>query len=305
MNVHGKLQKLNINYIYMFRVKPLVVGLCIKVLRSTVKVDRITISKDGCVVDTGIAKFNWDPASSDSLLGYPLRGDFEKTETEVAVAMAKKSKMIVDVGGNFGWFACQLLNVMPSDGQIHIFEPVPQIRKELTKNIEINSRKDATVFLNDCCLSDVEGEVTMHVPKTLGSAFASLAAQDYKGGFDLVVSRAVTLDDYCKQNNIDHIDFLKIDVEGAEFKVLQGSQRMLSAEIKPVILLECFQPLLEPFGRKVADVVNFITELGYKGFVFQQANLIELTPENIGTGYDYLFVSERETLADIAGLLRH
>ena len=292
-------QKMKWNYLYTYALKPRIITACISALRSLVKVDALTISRSAIVVSTGTIRYNWDPTNGYSLLGFPLRGDFEKLETEVALKVSRHASCIVDVGGNFGWFACQLRAEMPAGGQIHIFEPVPSARQELIANLDLNPRPEVTTRINDCCLSDSTGDVTLHIPKQHGSAFASLKKQNFAGGFDILQTRSTTLDSYCASNDIHQIDLLKIDVEGAEMKVLQGSRGILSAAIKPAILIESHPRTASAFGYQVVDVVNTIKGMGYKGFVFTKNALEPLTDKTMSLGYDFLFIDQNKSLNDI------
>lgn len=290
VNAHSQMQKLSPAYIFNYHLKPVISQCCVDILRSSIHVKQLTISMDDCTVDTGAARFVWKPSDAYSLLGYPLRGNFEELETDVAIRIAKNCKCFVDVGGNFGWYTCHALGVMPAGSEIHVFEPVPLIREELKKNIALNSREDMKVYVDESCLSDIKGNVTIHVPKQHGAAFASMEIQAYKGGFDLVQAQTITLDEYCRSSSISSVDFLKIDVEGAELKVLQGARDILSRAKKPIILLESYPPLLEPFNCKLSDVLDYVRSFGYEGFMFHHGRLHVLNSENAGLGYDYLFV---------------
>ncbi len=297
--MYGRFQKLRWTYLYTFVFKRWMIAFFIKRLRTLVKVDGLTISRTTVVVDSGKAKFSWDPGNAYSLLGFPLRGSFESAETELAIKASRKASCIVDVGGNFGWFACQLRMTMPSGGQLHVFEPVPAARKELIKNLDLNPRPDVVTRVSDLCLSDAAGEVTLHVPRSQGSAFASMARQNHPGDVDKFAARATTLDEYCKSHGIQNIDLLKIDVEGAELKVLEGARTVLSADRKPVILVESYPPMARAFGYGVRDVIAYIISLGYTGYVFHDNALVALSGGSDGLGYDYLFLDVNRTLESI------
>jgi FkbM family methyltransferase len=288
-SIHGNI-KLRPKYQYIYKLKPLVAALCINILRKLITFEHLIISREGCIISNGAANFRWDPKDPASLLGYPLRGDFEDLETRIAVAFAKKSNCVVDVGGNFGWYACQLRAAMPDCGEIHIFEPVPYEHAALTKNMALNGRDSVKTMINPVCLSDEPGEVTLHVPNKLGSAFASLAEQNYNSGFQRIIVRAETLDDYCQKNNVKQVDFLKIDVEGAELKVLQGATTIFNGDHKPAVLIESYQPLISAFNASVRDVIDFFTSYGYSGYLCHKNTLVSLVNVRDESGYDFLFI---------------
>lgn len=292
--VHGKAE-LRPKFQYVYKIKPFLAARCVSILRKLITFDRLIITRDDCIINNGTANFRWDPGNPYSLLGYPLRGDFEDLETRIAVTFAQKSSCIVDVGGNFGWYACQLRAAMPDSGEIHIFEPVPYERDMLMKNLALNRRDSVKTSVNGVCLSDEPGDVVLHIPNKLGSAFASLAEQRYDAGFQRLVVKADTLDDYCQRNNINRVHFLKIDVEGAELKVLKGAKTVLAGGNKPAVLVESFQPLIASFGASVTDVIGFFTSNGYSGYLCHKDTLIPLEDIGDASGYDYLFIDPSNT----------
>jgi FkbM family methyltransferase len=76
--------------------------------------------------------------------------------------------------------------------------------------------------------------------------------------------RMVTLDGYCRENGIRHIDLLKIDTEGFEPYVLQGAAEMLTAGRVSLILLENCPALLLKARTSPYDLYNWISKLGYQ-----------------------------------------
>lgn len=84
--------------------------------------------------------------------------------------------------------------------------------------------------MNNYCLGDVNEEVTIFIPKWS----VGLSSLVYRPVFDNlnqeITSYKVnckTLDNYCIENNIEKIDYIKIDVEGGEMKVFKGCENML------------------------------------------------------------------------------
>ena len=135
------------------------------------------------------------------------------------------------VGANVGNYIALLMNVFPN-AQIHSFEPAKETFATLQKNTAPRLTHYAgKVQLNNFGLSDSPSEATLHYDRE-NSGLASLYNRqlDYFG-IDYSKSETVrlsTLDNYCAENNIDHIDFLKMDVEGHELSVLKGAKRMLA-----------------------------------------------------------------------------
>ena len=143
----------------------------------------------------------------------------------------RNEPVLFDVGANIGNYTALLMTVFPN-AQIHSFEPAKKTFANLQKNTrERIAQYAGKVQLNNFGLSDSAAEATLHYDHE-NSGLASLYDRqlDYYG-IDYSKSETVslsTLDDYCAANDIDRIDFLKMDVEGHELNVLKGAERMLA-----------------------------------------------------------------------------
>jgi FkbM family methyltransferase len=290
------------SYLGKYVLKPMVADFTIRRLRAWLPVPGLDIRRDATIVDTGIARFHWNPRDPYSMLGYPLRGNFEIEETRVACLLSKEAGTIVDVGGNFGWFTCHLLAGMPAGGTVHVFEPVPAMVEELTRNLALNARPDARVLVNNVCLSDREGEVSFFIPEKLGATFASLSLPKRYRNATEIKTRALTLDAYLAGAGVDRVDLIKIDVEGAELLVLKGAGKLLSSPRKPALLVEIQDSSTSAFGYTAQDVIRHILGFGYSAFVFPESGgLARMENDLPGDGYNYLFVHEASQRAVAEG----
>lgn len=119
------------------------------------------------------------------------------------------------------------------NGPIQIFEPVEENIHTIKKNLESNSIK-SKVLLNTIVLSNKAGFGHMQKDRTLFLSQLSKVSADY----DMNSVKVTTLDLFCSQQNIDHIDVLKVDVEGHEPEVLEGAKELLNKRRINIIILE-------------------------------------------------------------------
>lgn len=161
-------------------------------------------------------------------------GDFNSSGESNAIKYLKdnifdvgETLTVFDVGANIGDYANNLLKSIP-DCRIHCFEPAEKTFKKLVSNV-----KDSRVKFNNFGLSDEIANKNLYYDKE-ESGWATLYQQKipyYKVEFGKYETIALkTIDDYCKENDICRIDFLKIDVEGNEFKTLLGANRMIQSD---------------------------------------------------------------------------
>ncbi len=294
------LMSLRPHYVYLYTVKPALIHRCITLLRALVPVHMLSVMKDATIVDTGSARFLWKPGDPYSLLGYPLRGSFEDAETRIAIELARTANVIIDIGTNFGWYACHFLASMPASGELHLFEPAPSILPQLKENLDLNKRPGITMIINELCLSDSPGETVLYVPVKEGEAFASIRPQSLYSRSIEIRRPTATLDTYCQKHGLIKVDLLKIDVEGAELKVLAGAKQILSSPVQPTILIESQDYTVRAFGHTVRDVINHIKQYGYRGYVFTVTTgaLVPLTDETMAAGYNFLFLGRGTPAAD-------
>ena len=132
-----------------------------------------------------------------------------------------------DAGANFGDWTEKAVSVWPGCN-VHAFEVAPSTFERLRHRL-CSARDNKRVTLNCLGLSDQDGVNRMYYyPDHPELTCESPRHQSYQAvPFD---AKLVTGDRYCDERNIDTVDFLKIDVEGAEYRVMQGFAQRISAQ---------------------------------------------------------------------------
>ncbi len=164
------------------------------------------------------------------LTGYNFSDPRRNGEYRFLRHYLRNGMVVFDVGANIGEYTAYMLSVVP-DLKIHCFEPVAETFALLQQRHENNPQ----ACLNNFGLSDVEDIGHM---KIYGEAYginslydrrSSAASQPVYANYTKQQVTLQTLDNYVAEKNIAHIDFIKIDVEGHELKVLQGATQSLTA----------------------------------------------------------------------------
>jgi len=151
----------------------------------------------------------------------------------------KNDIVLFDVGGNIGDYTEMLQHCVHNITEkfdIHLFEPTEKCFDELSSRFD-----DERIHLNQFACSDENGHTYIYYDQK-GSTLASLHQRNQIGtGSKLKFTESietVRLDDYIKQHNIQHIDFMKIDVEGHEASVLEGMGKYLDPSFVDLIQFE-------------------------------------------------------------------
>jgi FkbM family methyltransferase len=131
--------------------------------------------------------------------------------------------VVFDVGANVGDWTAEVLHAA-SEARVHSFELVPETAMRLSDRFRHNPR--VTVVATG--LSDEDATVPVkHYPgHTTVSGITDFPHPYDHEWLDAAVVRG---DDYCAVHGIDHIDYLKIDAEGSDHRVLAGFEKMLKA----------------------------------------------------------------------------
>jgi FkbM family methyltransferase len=127
-----------------------------------------------------------------------------------------------DIGSNSGSFV-KVLQQFDISQNIHCFEPHPVLH-EVTKLVY------PFIHMNNYCLGNINGNIDIYIPQWsvgLSSIINRPVFSTLNQEINKINVQCKTLDTYCKENNIDMIDFVKIDVEGAEKFVLEGATELL------------------------------------------------------------------------------
>ena len=182
---------------------------------------------------------------------------------------------VFDVGANVGKLTVDFSYLVGSDGVVHAFEPGSESYECLKSAIQLKERKN--VILNHCALGNMTGVTRLHVYGADHSTLNSFASRPLKKyGIDAKSSiedvSVTTVDKYCKNNAIEYIDLLKIDVEGAELEVLLGAGKMFKDTRVRCCIFEFGQTIFD-MGTDPQDIKEFLEENGY-----QLRNLIKGVP---------------------------
>ena len=226
--------------------------------------------------------------------------NYEKNESDMIFKICDKvisdSSVIFDVGANIGWYTVNLAKKFHTS-TIYAFEPVKRTFDYLTTNCILNGVKNVTRVQSG--LSNVEGKMDMYYYPE-GAVNASLKNLTDREDIEIYSVNILTLDGFFKDNNLQGVDFIKCDVEGAELHVFQGGSNIIS-KYKPVVFTEILRKWSEKFNYHPNDIISQFREIGYRCFVVAGSNLREfltVDEETIETNYFFLHSSKHADLIE-------
>ncbi len=217
---------------------------------------------------------------NDTYVGRSLEtyGEWAEAEVQLFSQIIKPTDTVVEVGANIGSHTLAISR-LASEGRVHAFEPQPYVFSLLQKNIVDNGLTNITHW-NVAVGSEV-GRVSMpylsanmHSPTNFG-AISIDTISDRRVGVPLLKIDAI--------QEIQKIDFLKIDVEGFEPQVLEGARSAIQ-KFRPIVFIE---------SRNREDhtlaINSFFGSLGYTTWHY---NTLIYNPENFRSHTENIFGRE-------------
>jgi len=187
-------------------------------------------------------------------------GTYEPAETAFIRRHVRPGMAVVDIGANLGWFTFHLAHITGPTGRVDAFEPRADLFDLLTRSVA--ESKLANVRLHNCALAAANSTGQMiWSSRDVNPGGTFLAEADFADAGARSHSITVRTLDACIAHRVD---FIKIDVEGAELLVFHGAERILS-EDRPVILAEINRPNLERTSHcSVAQFGDFAARFRYR-----------------------------------------
>jgi FkbM family methyltransferase len=164
-------------------------------------------------------------------------------------------RVLIDVGFHRGEWSREVIERFPA-ALIYAFDPWPRARRFFEE-----CAFDGDVEFFDLALSNAEGSFRFY---DYDDACNSLALRDLessplKRAYDVNVT---TLDNWCSRRDVDHVDLLKIDVEGYDLAVLEGARRLLDAQAIDVFVFEYASGWVGS-RRFLGEADRYVNERGY------------------------------------------
>jgi FkbM family methyltransferase len=217
----------------------------------------------------------WVKLKNDSFLKVDLsntvgRSIWLRKEYGLNIERLIKSKLnegstFIDVGANCGYFSIVAASLVGNRGRVISFEPNPSVASLI--NDSKNRNRLNNVQVETVALSDKSGKSLMQIQKSSGISY--LGDFSRRKPEDKILKEIevplLTLDEFMRRENLNYLDLLKIDCEGAEMDILNGSVYTLSS-FKPDLIIEIVPHQLKRFGAEAKDIFSLLSSLGYKSY---------------------------------------
>lgn len=150
---------------------------------------------------------------------YPIADDFNYYQH---FYKAKTGDIVIDAGANMGHIAIYLSRQVGENGRVYCFEPDKFNVERLNNNRQLNDDLPDNISIEDLLLWNENILVDFEEAGTVGSS-----AVWFSDNANVVKKQAVTLDSWTEKKQLSRLDFIKMDIEGAEIEALDGAVEIL------------------------------------------------------------------------------
>jgi len=177
-------------------------------------------------------------------------------------ATAKEAKVVLDVGANAGIYSLAALAIQP-DATVHAFEPTPEIAARLRATAKLNGLDH--LYVHEAAVSSKNAKAILkrfrgELGANEGMNFISEDLADSDGESVPTVS----LDQFCQDQSIDHVDLLKLDIQGHEHSALWGAECLIKAGRVGTIFMELNWARREGSPCAATESVQLLNRADYR-----------------------------------------
>lgn len=211
-------------------------------------------------------------------------GVYDKWLCSKLKGLIHKDAVIFDVGANAGLLSMPFAKVYVPNGYVYAFDPDIEVLNQMRKNIKLNNIKN--IIIEELALQDNPkiNQITLNKSRAvhdIGLRNDGLSTIEDDSIFRVgkEVIKASTIDKFVSEKKVDKLEFIKIDTEGSEYRVIKGGEKTIE-KFYPIIFYE-YQPFI---GKSISfknmeESFKLLNKFGYKQYLKikeDKENLIEM-----------------------------
>jgi len=196
----------------------------------------------------------WFPKGFAGRLEY-LAGEYEPEVTQVIMEKVRQGMYVVDGGANIGYYTLLFSHLVGASGKVYAFEPDPIMYQALLVNVSKN--KLPNVEVHECALGRAFGKAQFRAVGGVSSAFVQDA--DEMPNDRVITVPVANLDALLRGR--ERVDFVKLDVEGAEVECLEGMREIIAKNPEISVVFEINSNIVRVGMDELFEILK---ELGFR-----------------------------------------
>ena len=200
---------------------------------------------------------------------------YEKNESKFIKSICFEGMRALDIGANIGYYSILISQYAGEDGIVLAMEPHPESYSFLCKSVNNGNLNNVLPF--QLAASNIKQKLPLFISKdNLGD---NRLYQNDQIREEIEVD-CLTVDELVKKNQIETLDFIKIDVQGYEPKVFKGMKNIIKNSDRLIILTEFWPKGIRRAGENPKDFLGNLRKMGFKLFeLINNGSLILLKKE--------------------------
>jgi FkbM family methyltransferase len=206
----------------------------------------------------------WFIARGDTVGSMLAARAFEADDRAFVACFLQPGMTVIDAGAHQGLYTLLMSKRVGARGRVYSFEPSPRERQALRLNVRINRLHN--VWIQPFALGNEESISDLYVVNKSETGCNSLRPPDVSEPLSTTPVQVRTLDGWLASERAGTIDFIKLDVEGAELSVLKGAAKFLSQHPRPLIMAEVETIRTKPWGYSPHEIIELLEALEFSWF---------------------------------------
>jgi FkbM family methyltransferase len=178
---------------------------------------------------------------------------YEAADVDRLQSSVRPGTWVVDVGANIGFFTARFARWVSGGGRVIAIEPEPLNVASLNRRLRKQGTPDRVIPVQ---------AVAAEAPGALRLAVNPVHPADHRIAAEGIEVPAVTVDGLLEAHGWPAVSLIKIDVQGAEARVLAGAAETLR-RFRPALFLEVDDATLKPMGTSAGEVLSRLHAWGY------------------------------------------
>jgi FkbM family methyltransferase len=232
------------------------------------------------------------PKSGPGALIY-YQGHSEPATARFLASFLRPGMKFWDVGAHFGEFSLVASKRVGETGQVVVFEPQPRMFGYLARNVQSNRARNVALYQTAVC--DTVGRADLFLPQDPSLAFLNPIPDDEA---PMTSVETTTLDQVCHSTGCVP-DLVKVDVEGAELAVLQGSECLAArGDDAPTWIVEYEPENCVRFKYQASDLTRHFRSRGYSVYWLSEKNYLTSIESALLTESAGNFVATKRSVSE-------
>jgi len=202
-----------------------------------------------------------------------LTGEYVKAEFKAMQGLLQSGDIVFDVGSSIGIYSVFASRIVGPSGKVYAFEPVPETFWMLRETLVLNRCTNVTPLQKAVYRDQGIAKINLFDIQyadwnTLGMPIMTTLQGKKVMPTNSVTVECESIDNFCSRQGIEHINFLKVDVEGFERKVFEGATHFLSDQRIDFISFEISQDPLKGAHLTAKETFEILASFGYHSYAF-------------------------------------